>query len=122
MSTSFIRAVCRILIASLLWLPLQAQAELIATTGAVAVAAAQAQSARTAVAVQLEALGVDADGARLRAASLTDAEALDLAARMDAAPAGGTMWALLLLAIFLIWRFGFSEQAKAEQKAAEPKK
>jgi hypothetical protein len=56
----------------------------------------------------------------MRAAALSDAEALDLAARVDASPAGGNAWVLLLLAIFLIWRF--TENAKAEQKAAAPQK
>jgi hypothetical protein len=119
-NNTFVRAVCRILIASLILLPLQAQAELIATNRANT--AAQAQSARAVIAVQLEALGIAADSARDRAAALTDAEALDLAARVEAAPAGAYAWALLFVVIFLVWRFGFSEQAQAEQKAREPQK
>jgi hypothetical protein len=119
-NNSFVRAICRILIASMLWLPLHAQADLIATTQAVT--AAQAQAARAALSSKLETLGVAGEGARERVASLTDAEVLQLAREIDELPSGGTAWPLLLVVIFLIWRFGFSEQAKAEQKAREPAK
>jgi hypothetical protein len=117
-NNAFVRAVCRVLVASLIWLPLQVQAELIAANRA----NTSAQSARAVIAVQLEALGITADGARERVAALTDTEALQLAERVEDAPAGGFAWPVLLLAAFLIWRFGFSEQAKAEQKASEPQK
>jgi hypothetical protein len=118
-NNAFVRAVCRVLIASMFWLPLQSQAELIATNRAVS--AAQAQSARATLAIQLETFGIAADSARERVAALSDVEALDLAARVENAPAGGSIaWAAILLLIFLVWRFGFSEQAKADQKAREP--
>jgi hypothetical protein len=117
-NNAFVRAVCRVLVASLIWLPLQVQAQLIATNQANT--AAQAQSARAAIAVQLEAFGITADSARERVAALTDAEALQLVTQVGDAPAGAFAWPVLLLAAFLIWRFGFSEQAKAEHKAREP--
>jgi hypothetical protein len=119
-NNTFVRAVCRVLIAGLIWLPLQAQAELIATTHSAA--AAQAQSARAAIAVQLEALGIGADSARERVAALTDAEALDLVGRVQDAPAGAFAWAVLILAAFLIWHFNYQEKATAAQKPPAPQK
>jgi len=118
-NNTFVRAVSRILIAGLIWLPLQAQAELIATTRSAA--AAQAQFARASLAVQLEGLGITAESARERVAALTDAEALDLAARVQDAPAGAFAWPVLLLVVFLIWHYNYNQPA-AEPKAAAPQK
>jgi hypothetical protein len=122
MSQALIRVVSRVLVASLIWLPLQAQAGLIATDRTVAAAAAQAgqtgqaAAARAAIAAQLENLGVPGDQARERVAALTDEEAASLAARVADAPAGaGAEIAIILIIAFLIWRFGFSDQAKAER-------
>jgi microcystin degradation protein MlrC len=119
MSQALIRFVSRVLVASLIWLPLQAQAGLIATDRTVAAAAAQAgqgAAARAAIAAQLENLGVPGDQARERVAALTDEEAASLAARVADAPAGaGAEIAIILIIAFLIWRFGFSDQAKAER-------
>jgi len=122
MSQAFIRIVSRVLVACLVWLPLQAQAGLIATDRTVAAAAAragqagQAATARAAIAAQLENYGVTGDQARERAASLTDEEAVALAARVADVPAGaGAEIAFILVIAFLIWRFGFSDQAKAER-------
>lgn len=125
MSQAFIRIVSRVLVASLIWLPLQAQAGLIATDRAVAAAAAQAgqagearqvNAARAAIAAQLESYGVPGDQARGRVAALTDEEAVSLAARVADVPAGaGAEIAFILIIAFLIWRFGFSDQAKAER-------
>ena len=116
MNNTFVRFVSRILIASLFCLPFQAQADLVATSQAIS--AAQAQSARAALAGHLEAFGGAPDAARERVAALTDTEALSLAERAGDAPAGAG-WnigiGMLLVVAFLIWRFGFSDQAKAEQ-------
>jgi len=116
MNNTLIRFVSRILIASLFWLPFQAQADLIATNQAIS--AAQAQSARAALTGHLTAFGVAPDAARERVAALTDSEAISLADRAGDAPAGAG-WeitiGMLLVVAFLIWRFGFSDQAKAEQ-------
>jgi hypothetical protein len=101
----------------MIWLPLQAQAELIGTGQAAA--AGQAHAARLMLAGKLEVLGIPGDSARERVAALSDAEVLQLAREVDAAPAGGVIWPLLLVAVFLVWRFGFSEQAQAEQKARD---
>ena len=118
MNHAFVRCVSRILIASLVWLPLQAQAELIATNQVIS--AAQAQSARAAIAGHLESFGLAREAARERVAALTDAEILALADRVDSLPAGanGVGVGALLVLLFLIWRFFFSDQAKAE--AAKP--
>ena len=121
MNNAFTRFVSRVLIASLIWLPLQAQAELIAAGEAGS--AAQAQSARTAIAARLESFGLARDATRERIAALTDAEVLSLAGRIDSLPAGadGVGIGVLLVILFLIWRFSFSDQAKAETSKSAPK-
>ncbi|MFY9316938.1 MAG: PA2779 family protein [Burkholderiales bacterium] len=125
---AFVRALCRILIACFAASSITAQAGLIGTDQAVAGAAANvagAREARATVAAQLEALGLTADSARARVAAISDAEALEIAGRIDSAAAGavpGVTVGMLLVLAFLIWRFGFSEQAQAEQKAREPAK
>ena len=122
MSNALVRSVSRILIASLIWLPLQAQAELI-VSGQTALPA-QAQPARAAIAGHLESFGLAREAARERVAALTDAEILALADRVDSLPAGanGVGVGALLVLLFLIWRFFFSDQAKAEaaKSAAKP--
>jgi uncharacterized protein DUF6627 len=123
-NNAFVRTLCRILIVCFAASSMTAQAGLIRTDQAVAGAAAAsggARVARDAVALQLEALGLASDSARERVAALSDAEALDIAGRLDAIPAGAGPEAifLVLILVFLIWRFGFSDQAKAEEKARE---
>ena len=116
MSLAFARFVSRLLIACLACVPFQAQAGMIGTHQTVP--AAQAQSARASLVDKLQAYGVADDLARSRVAALTDAEALDLADRVADAPAGGfTLEAaiIILVALFLVWRFTLSDQAKAEQ-------
>ena len=118
MNSAFVRILSRVLIASLICLPLQAQAGLIGTGQAAG--AAQAQAARSGIDDRLQALGIPARDAKDRIAALTDAEALSIADRIDRLPAGadgGAIGAILVI-IFLIWRFNFSDQAKAE--AAKP--
>jgi len=117
MSLAFARFVSRLLIACLACVPFQAQAGMIGTHQTT-VPAAQAQSARASLVDQLQAYGVADDLARSRVAALTDAEALDLADRVADAPAGGfTLEAAIIIfvALFLVWRFTLSDQAKAEQ-------
>ena len=128
-NNAFVRTLCRILIVCFAASSMTAQAGLIRTDQAVAGAASAAGGARVArdaVVLQLEALGLASDSARERVAALSDAEALDIAGRLDAIPAGAGPEAifLVLILVFLIWRFGFSDQAKAEEKArdAESKK
>jgi len=122
---AFVRALCRILVVCFAASSISAQAGMIGTDAALQGAAAQAGAARQAretIARQLEALGIAAGTARERVAAISDAEALDIAGRIDSAPAGalaGTTFFVLLIVAFLIWRFGYSEQGKAEQKARE---
>jgi hypothetical protein len=54
------------------------------------------------VRAQLAARGVSVDEARARVAALTDAEAADLAARIDALPAGGVGVLGVALVVFLV--------------------
>ena len=128
MRTSFNRFVSRILIVCLLGLPFQARAGLIGTDEVVG--AAQAQAARDAlnsflnrsdVAAQLQALGLTPQAARERVDALTDAEAARLAGQIERLPAGGVILGMALVIAFLIWRFYFSDEAKAAPKeAAKP--
>ncbi len=119
MNAMFVRFVSRLLIASLFCLPFQAQADLIGTRQAMSADQPQPQSARAALADRIEALGVPAGNARERVAALSDREVAQLAGELDSLPAGaasGLFFGMLLVAIFLIWRFNFSDQAKAEKK------
>lgn len=116
MNHALVRFVSRLLIASLACLPFQARAELIGTNQTVA--AEQAQAARANLAGKLQAYGIAPDLAQARVAALTDAEAQTLADRVADAPAGaiaGETLGIIFVALFLIWRFTLSDQAKAEQ-------
>jgi uncharacterized protein DUF6627 len=124
MKSGFIRFVCRILVVCIAALPFQAQAVLIGTDEA---AAARVQVKhfidRSEVASQLQALGISPQLAQERVAALTDAEAAALADRIDRLPAGafgGQGLGILIVVIFLIWRFFYSDQAKAEAATAKP--
>ena len=57
---------------------------------------------RAEVRAHLQNMGVDADSARARVDALTDAEANDLAARIDQLPAGGADVLGVLLFIFIV--------------------
>ena len=116
MNNMFVRALSRVLIVCISALSLQAQAGMIGTNQAVS--AEQAQPARATLASALQAYGVAPDAARARVAALTDAEVLALADRVADAPAGALSGAgigVLLVILYLIWRFTMSDQAKAEQ-------
>jgi len=116
MHNKFVRALSRILIVCISALSLQAQAGMIGTNQAVSVE--QAQPARANLVSQLQAYGVAPDLAQARVAALTDAEALALADRIADAPAGGVaghIIGIIFVALFLVWRFTLSDQAKAEQ-------
>jgi len=122
MHSPFVRAISRVLIVCCSAVSFHAHAGLI---GSGEVMAAQAQAgARTALASQLAAHGIASDTARDRVAALSDAEVAELSGQLNALPAGaaGGVWlGALLVLIFLIWRFNFSDQAKAEA-AKEPAK
>jgi len=123
MPKAFVRSVCRVLVVCTIWLPLQLHAGLIATDQALAGAQARATVAgfvaRAEVARQLEAFGVSARAAEQRVAALTDAEALELAGRIETLPAGATagqFLGFLIIFIFLLWRFVFSVEEKPAAK------
>jgi len=116
MHNLFVRALSRVLIVCVSALSLQAQAGMIGTDNTAA--AGQAQPARVVLEGALQAYGVAPEQARARVAALTDAEALELADRVADAPAGaipGQIIGMVFVALFLIWRFTLSDQAKAEQ-------
>jgi hypothetical protein len=116
MKHAYFRFVSRLLIACLALLPLQARAELIGTNQTAS--ATHAQPARASLAGKLQAYGIAPDLAQARVAALTDAEVLSLVDRVADAPAGavaGEVFGIMFVVAFLIWRFGFSEQAQAAQ-------
>ena len=90
MKSTMTRFICRILAASMIVLPWQAQAGMIATDQALG--AAQSKVAgflqRAEVAAQLERLGLSPQLAQERVAALTDAQVVEIAGRIDALPAG----------------------------------
>lgn len=120
MKSTFGHFVCRVLIASMIVLPLQASAGLVATGDAVA-DAQRSQTARATIENQLQAHGLSPQAAKERAAALADTEAVALAGRIESLPAGagGQAIGFLVILAFLLWRFVFSEQAQAE--AVKPK-
>ena len=119
MSHAFVRAISRLLVICLAWLPLQSQAELVGT-GQLVAAAAQADAAaaaRVSLLGKLQEYGLASEQAKQRVAALTDAEVLAIAERVADAPAGalsGVGIAVIAVILFLIWRFTMSDQAKAE--------
>lgn len=115
MNLRFVRFVSRLLIACMAVLPFQASAGLIGTDQAVS--AAQAAAARdkvislierSEVARQLQAYGLAPEDAKRRIDALTASEVAQLAARLDAVPAGGNgTGAVLLIAavVLIVWLF-----------------
>ena len=107
--TLFRRIVSLFLIASLA-LPLPAQAGMLSTEAALAGDTKERIVSfleRTDVRAQLESLGVNPADARARVASLSDAEAAQLASQIDSLPAGadavGTLvWAIVVVFIVLL--------------------
>ena len=128
MTSKLARFVCRILVVCMAALPFQAQAVLVGT-GEAAAGQNHARTTvdafidRTEVATRLQALGVSPQAAKERVAALSNAEVASLADRIDRLPAGawaGAGLGLILVAIFLLWRFVYSDEAIAAQK--EPAK
>jgi hypothetical protein len=114
MNSTFQRFACRLLIVCMSVLPFHAVAGMV---GSGDLAAAQSTAAvRAELAASLQAYGVAADVAKDRVASLSDAEVRDLAGRAGQLPAGanGAGLGMILVAIFLIWKFLMSPDAKAE--------
>jgi hypothetical protein len=117
MNLSFVRLVSRVLLLCLLASPLSAGAGLIGTERALAAGEATGARERLALVLeraeaarQLQAYGLAPQAAKARLAALTDAEAAEIAARLDTLPAGadGTGATLLVLAVILVWWLFFS--------------
>ena len=112
MRFSWARAVCRVLIALMIWTPYQfAQAGMIGPDK-VAASASQADRgvvlefvSRGDVASRLQAYGLDPATAKDRVAAMTDDEVRYLAGSIESMPAGADAAALLLLIIIIavIW-------------------
>ena len=114
MSNALFRTISRFLIICMLAVPYTANANLIGTN--TVVAAQQSGAARDTIrnfvnradlSSQMQALGLDPATAKDRVNALTDAEAAQLAERINSLPAGadGTGLVLLILIGVLIWFF-----------------
>jgi len=92
-----------LLIVSLV-LPFPAQAALVSTGSALGADRERIARMldRTEVQAQLQAYGVSAADVKARVAALTDAEAAELAARIDELPAGGVSILGAILIVFLV--------------------
>ena len=103
------RLIASLLVVSLtgMGMPLPAQAGMIGTDSLAASGEhgrIGAMLERAEVRAGLEAYGVSPADVKARVAALTDAEAADLAARIDSLPAGGSVLGLLVL-VFLVLLF-----------------
>jgi hypothetical protein len=103
---AFNRWIARFLIVCMVGIgfPMQASAGVVATDELVTSVEKERVKGfldRAEVRAQLQNMGVDADSARARVDALTDAEANDLAARIDQLPAGGDILGVLLV-IFIV--------------------
>jgi hypothetical protein len=116
MKSSWARMLCRLLMALMIWSPMQlAQAGMIGTDHIVTAASAADRTTvleflgRADVANQLQLLGLDAKNANERVAAMTDAEVQMLAGKINSMPAGadstGVIILLLLVgaAVWWIW-------------------
>jgi hypothetical protein len=101
------RVVCGSLIVSLvgIGLPLPASAAMLSTPAALDADRAHLSAVldRAEVRKQLEAYGVNPAEVKARVAALSDAEAADLAQRIDALPAGGDALAALITAALIVF-------------------
>ena len=97
----FRRLIASLLIVSLA-VPLPGHAALVATHEALDRERVLAVLDRADVQAQLEAHGVSPDVVKARVAALTDAEAAELAARIDSLPAGGVNILSAILIVFLV--------------------
>ena len=112
MKSTIVRFVCRFLTASMIVLPWQAQAGMIATDQALDAAQQRVARAtvagfidRDGVAAQFQALGLSPQAAKERVAALSDAEVAALAGRIDALPAGGSPSILPIIVVLLLLYF-----------------
>lgn len=115
MKNVFVRHICRMLVACMAAVPFSAYAGMIGTDQVAA--AVQSQAARdrlhhflgrSEVRDRLHSLGVSPAAAQARVNAMTDAEAANIAGRIDSLPAGGSSgWALAagLIIIGVIWYY-----------------
>jgi len=103
MIAQFRRFVASLLIVSLA-VPLPAQAAMVATESALGAERVRIVEIldRAEVQAQLQAYGVNAADVKARVGALTDAEAAQLAARIDELPAGGVSILGAILIVFLV--------------------
>jgi hypothetical protein len=97
----FRRTIAALLILSLA-LPLPVQAGMVTTEGALHRERVAALLERAEVQAQLAALGASPEEVKARVAALSDAEAADLAARIEQLPAGGADVLGVALIVFLV--------------------
>jgi hypothetical protein len=129
MKSTFIRFICRVLTASMIILPWQAQAGLIGADQVLNAAQQRAAHATVAgfinrdeVAAQLQLLGLPPQAAKERVAALTDAEVAGLACRIDALPAGGASPLPAIVFLILFYFFIIAPPATAKESPKVPAK
>lgn len=108
MENAWARTLCRLLVALMVWTPMQlAHAGMIATDQAAAPSAHAERAAvlaffeRGEVARELQSLGIDPAAAKARVGAMSDSEVRSLAGTLHAAPAGGISGAAVLLLIVI---------------------
>jgi hypothetical protein len=101
------RLIASLLVVSLtgMGVPLPAQAGMIGTDSLAERERIGAMLERADVQARLQSYGVSPAEVKARVAALTDAEAADLAARIDSLPAGGESVLGVLLIVFLVLLF-----------------
>ena len=109
MNSVMTRTLCRLLIVLMAWTPFQlAHAGIISTDQAVGSAQAERAAVlgliqRADVAGQLQSFGVDLSSAKDRVAAMTDEEVRSLAGKLNALPAGGDAWVIVILVGVILW-------------------
>ena len=109
------KAICRLLIAMMIWTPYQIATAGMIGTDQVVTSSSQADRtsvlnflSRSDVSNQLHLLGIDATNAKDRVAAMTDEEVQSLAGRINAMPEGASDAGVLLLIILIaaaVWWF-----------------
>jgi len=105
----FYRMICRVLIASMMFLPYGANAGMIGTEEAAATPQGAANRdkvsqfmSREQVARELQALGISSSMAQERVRAMTQEEVNQLAGNIDSLPAAGVSgWAVLIVVLFV---------------------
>lgn len=111
MKATLKRMICSFMVLAIGMLPLQSvQAGMIGADQLISSAASQADRTtvsnflnRAETATQLQSLGLDANTAKSRVASMTDEEVASLAGKINALPAGASGLGELLVLVLLIW-------------------